>query len=102
MSEKSTAVQTALEPKSLSMVQPETLLERISRIHDDIARRAYEIFEIDGGLWGNDLNNWFKAEAELLHPAHITITEENQAVNVQAEVPGFNVNELALSLDPQR
>jgi hypothetical protein len=32
---------------------------------DDIARRAYEIYEREGRQPGTELQNWLKAEAEL-------------------------------------
>jgi HSP20 family molecular chaperone IbpA len=102
MSDKSTAVQTALEPTALSLVEPKTLFDRINRLHENIARRAFEIFENDGGSWGRDLDHWFRAEAELLHPTHVTVAESDDAVSVQAEVPGFSANELEVSLDPRR
>lgn len=102
MSDKSTAVQMAREPTALKLVEPGTLFERINRIHDDIARRAFEIFESEGGLFGHDLEHWFKAEAELLHPVHMNVFESDNALTVKAEVPGFNANELEVSLEPHR
>jgi hypothetical protein len=33
---------------------------------DDIARRAFEIYEREGRQDGKDLENWLRAEAELL------------------------------------
>ncbi len=92
----------APEPTSLKVVESNTLLDRMNRIREEIARRAFEIFESGGGTIGHDLDNWFKAEAELLHPVHVNITESNEALNIQAEVPGFNANELEVSLEPSR
>ena len=34
--------------------------------HDDIARRAYELFERSGAGHGSDLQHWFEAERQLL------------------------------------
>lgn len=102
MTEKSTAVQMAPVPSSLKAVEPKTLFERINQIHQDIARRAFEIFENDGGLFGYEEDHWFKAEAELLHPVHVNITESDGALTVQAEVPSFNADELEVSLEPRR
>jgi Protein of unknown function (DUF2934) len=31
-------------------------------IHDEIAKVAYELYEKEGGVQGNDLKNWFEAE----------------------------------------
>ena len=102
MTEKSTAVQMAPEPPALKVVEPKTFFERVNQIHQNIARRAFEIFENDGGLLGHELDHWFKAEAELFHPVHVNITESDDALSVQAEVPGFNANELEVSLESQR
>ena len=38
----------------------------ISITHDDIARRAYELFERSGAGHGSDLQHWFEAEQQLL------------------------------------
>jgi hypothetical protein len=35
---------------------------------DEIARRAYEIYEREGRQPGTELQNWLKAEAELSGP----------------------------------
>lgn len=102
MAEKSTAAQLATEPRSLKVVEPETLIDRVNRIHEAIARRAFEIFESNGGFFGHELENWLKAEREIVHPSHINVTETDGSVNVQAEVPGFNANELEVSFEPRR
>ena len=37
----------------------------VSPAHEQIARRAYEIYLERGGISGNELVNWFLAEQEL-------------------------------------
>ena len=74
----------------------------MNELYDTIARRAFELFEGDGRIAGRDRDHWFKAEAELLHPAHVRIRESDDAVTIDAEVPGFSANELQLSLEPRR
>jgi HSP20 family protein len=102
MNEKDTAVQLAPEPGYVKLVEPKSLFERIHQIHDSIARRAFEIFEKDGGLFGHDLDHWFKAEAELLHPVHVNVTESDDSLTVEAEAPGFSASDLEVSLEPRR
>ena len=102
MPEKSTAAQPAPEPTGLKLVEPKSLLERINQIHETIARRAFEFFEHDGGPFGHELDHWFRAESEMLHPVHMSISESDEALIVQAEVPGFNAHELQISLEPRR
>jgi|SRR5579875_168228 len=92
-----------LQPKKGSEVAKEgDFFDRIQRMQDAIARRAFEIFDGNGRIFGNDLEDWFQAESELLHPVHIEITESDEGLNVQAEVPGFSSKELEISVEPRR
>jgi len=45
-------------------------------IHDDIARRAYELFCERGSYDGDDLRDWFEAEQELAEAASARQTVE--------------------------
>ena len=38
--------------------------------HEQIARRAYEIYEARGQTAGHELEDWIQAERELLSKAH--------------------------------
>src|SRR6185437_1227230 len=87
---------------ALKVVEPKTLFERINSLHDAIARRAFAMFEKDGGFFGRDLDHWFKAEAEMLHPVHVKVTETGDAVELQADVPGFGSKDLEVSVEPGR
>jgi HSP20 family molecular chaperone IbpA len=77
-------------------------MKYFAEIHNSIARRAFEIYEHEGKIPGRDLENWFRAEAELLHPVDITIADEKGVMVLRAEVPGFNAQELAVRVEPTR
>jgi len=47
--------------------------------HQQIARRAYEIYLERGGIGGNDLVNWFLAEQELKMGLHQPPAEPGRA-----------------------
>jgi HSP20 family protein len=102
MADKSTAVQTARSSTALRVVEPRTLIDRINRVYEAVSGRAFELFEGNGGIFGREWDDWFKAEAELLHPVHIHIDETNTAFSIRAEVPGFSTKELEVSIEPQR
>jgi len=106
MAEKGAATQTALEsgsPKESVPVRMTSndLMERFNKVYDEIANRAFSIFENDGRI-GRDLENWFKAETELFHPVHVNVAEADEKVTVAAEVPGFAAKDLEITLEPQR
>jgi HSP20 family protein len=97
------ASQHGTEPISVNASEKEGEIDnRFTEIHDAVARRAYEIFEIEGRQSGHELAHWLKAEAELLHQSHFQITEKEDALTVRAEVPGFSAKDLEVHLEPQR
>jgi HSP20 family protein len=102
MTERATATKTALAPVAAKAIEPQNLFEQFGRIYDSIARRAFDIFEGKGRVFGHDLENWFKAESELLHPVQVNVTETDSALTVQAEVPGFTAKDLEIRLEPRQ
>ncbi|HZP32808.1 MAG TPA: Hsp20 family protein [Candidatus Acidoferrales bacterium] len=106
----STAAATAPETRSVKTTealarttsQIEDVFAHFDRIYEKLARRAFEIFSNNGKGFGHDLENWLQAESELLHPVHVEMTEQDGAVNVRAEVPGFEAKDLEIKLEPSR
>jgi HSP20 family protein len=86
----------------IEIVSGEGLSMLASSIRDAIAHRAYELFEARGYQHGNDLEDWFRAESELLHPSKVKIWETDREVVVTAEVPGFRPEEIKIGVEPQR
>jgi HSP20 family protein len=97
---------TAVQPVKTSAVttpnESQRLVDRMEKVYDAIARRAFEIFDSNGGGNGHDVSNWLQAESELLHPLHLEITESEDALNVKAEVPGFAAKELDIQVEGNR
>ncbi|MBI3935292.1 MAG: Hsp20/alpha crystallin family protein [Acidobacteria bacterium] len=105
MAEPAKVLEPVRKPSPLigpRLVPPSELFTRVEKLYDQIARRAFEIFENNGQIFGRDLDDWFKAETELLHPAHLDVSETAEAVAVRAEVPGFAANELEISVEGNR
>ena len=110
MASRTTATQAAMEGTAARVLEPiatkaaarQDVFEQFDRIYDSIARRAFEIFSGNGHGFGHDLEDWFRAESELLHPVHMKVAESDQAVSVMAEVPGFEAKDLEIKLEPTR
>ena len=94
--------QTASVPTQVKFVEPQTLGERLNKLTEQISRRAYEIFEENGKVFGRDLEDWFKAESEILPPLQLRIKEKEASLTIEAETPGFSAKDLEVSLDPWR
>jgi len=102
MPEKSLAVQRAEERSALKPVKFESLLDRMDDVFDRINKRAFEIFEGNGRIFGRELDDWLKAEREFLHPVHVQLAESGESLDVQAEVPGFDEKDLEINVEPRR
>jgi HSP20 family protein len=79
-----------------------SMFDQMEETFNTLARRAYQIFDGNGRTFGRDLDHWFQAERELLHPVALNIEETAEAFQVKAEVPGFSEKELEIGLEPQR
>jgi HSP20 family protein len=93
----------ALAPKQNQIVtQPESIADFWSKVDEvikQIEERAFQLFEERGREDGHDLEDWFKAEQELLVPIPVTITEKGDELHIHAEVPGFAAKEIALNVE---
>jgi HSP20 family molecular chaperone IbpA len=87
-------------PSERSFVQGPASL--IRSIRDAVSRRAYEYFLRRGGTAGHDHQDWYAAEAELLHTVHVFLGETDEAFFLAAEVPGFHGNNLIINVEPRR
>jgi len=105
--EVETKESTAMQPaKSLneekmtpSFVEAERMFERFGEITKATAQRAFDFFRDRGGEMGRELEDWFKAENEILRPTPVEITESDENIFVKAAVAGFKPEQIEVSLD---
>ena len=90
------------QPTSLKLMDGDPILQRMGEIYDTLAHRAYELFEGRGRQHGNDLEDWFRAESELLNPMLVEISEADDQLIVRADVPGFREKDIAVRVEPHR
>jgi HSP20 family protein len=96
-----TATETNEKEEGLSpiFVEAEKMFERFAELTKETARKAYEFFQKRGGEFGRELDDWFKAESEILRPVPVEITETDGNINVSASVAGFKPEEIEVSVD---
>ena len=83
------------------LVEAEKLLEQKKEFSQSVAQRAYDYFEARGREWGHELEDWFKAEAEVLRQVPVEIVETEKQLIVRAEVPGFQAFGINVSFEPR-
>ena len=96
--------QTKVEPGAtlMQLSEPETMRWEMQQIQLAVARRAYELFEARNREHGHDWEDWFQAEAELLRPVSIAVSEAADRFSIRANVLGFEANEIKVSIEPKR
>jgi len=100
MTTQSAAVTQRMKESELINRSSEEIVDQCSQMIDVIARRAFEIFESRGGSPGHDLEDWIRAEAELLHPVPLNVSESSGEYVVRAEVPGFASKDIEINVEP--
>jgi HSP20 family molecular chaperone IbpA len=95
---------TAMDRLEIEMINQsdEDIFSQSSNVYEVVARRAFEIFENHGGSSGHDLEDWLRAESELLHAVPLNLIESNQGYVVRAEVPGFGHGDIEINVKPRR
>jgi HSP20 family protein len=101
MTTQSAAVMQRMKGTEIVERSSEEIFNQFSQMHELIARRAFEIFESNGGSPGHDLEDWFRAESELLRPVPLNVIELNDEYVVRAEVPGFGGRDIKISVQPR-
>jgi HSP20 family protein len=102
MEKQSAITQQEKEAVPVKSLPGSDLFERVRELSHAVAHRAFELFNGRGRADGHDLEDWFRAESELLHPVHLDLAESGDAFTVRAEVPGFSAKELEVGVEPHR
>jgi HSP20 family protein len=102
MENQSAITQQEKEAVPVKSLPGRDLFERVRELSHAVAHRAFELFNGRGRADGHDLEDWFRAESEILHPVHLDLAESADAFTVRAEVPGFSAKELEVGVEPHR
>jgi HSP20 family protein len=95
------AVKPSVSSKTLvEFPQIRNVFEDMEAVTRKIAQRAFNFFEDRGGWDGQDVDDWFRAETELLKPVPIELSESNDSFTIRAEVPGFDAKDLTVQAEP--
>lgn len=93
------ALQPTTETLSPAWVEFEKLCTRMLEFTESIAHRAYEFFEARGRELGHDLEDWFRAEAELCRYIPVEIKDTETQFIIRAAVPGVAAPDLKISVE---
>ena len=87
-------------PIQVKPMDDDSFRQRMQNVYDKIGQRAYELFEDRGRQDGRDMEDWLRAEAELLYPTAVDISESSDKLTVHAEMPGFREKDIEVRVKP--
>src|SRR2546425_4269231 len=97
-----TATELLRAPEIFKLFPGDPLFERAQEIKELIARRAYELSEARGFSHGHELEDWLRAQSEILRGGPVDIRETETELTICAEVPGFRERDLEVRVEPRR
>lgn len=77
-----------------------SLFDQIDRIFDEVRRKAFALFEQRGGETGRDLDDWLRAERELLWAPPAELVEKDTEFRTRIAAPGFEAKDIQITVLP--
>ena len=77
-----------------------SLFESIEMMFDDVRRHAFELFQRRGAMDGWDLDDWFRAEHDLILTPKSELVETEKEFEMKVEVPAMEAKDLQISALP--
>ena len=76
------------------------VFDEIAKRLEAVRKRAFDLFEERGRQFGHQLEDWLKAERELLGWPAAELVEKDGAYQMQITLPGFEAKEVEVTAAP--
>jgi len=76
------------------------IFDEIAKRFEAIERRAFDLFEKRGCELGRDVEDWLKAERELMGWPAAELAEKDGAYQMQITLPGFEAKDIEVTATP--
>ena len=87
--------------ESVAVRRLSSIFDEMNQIQDRVMRRAYDLFEQRGRLFGRDLDDWLQAERELLWKPSLELRETDGEFVLEAAVSGVDPKDIAIEVTPE-
>jgi len=77
-----------------------SLFESLNELQEAIRQRAFGLFEERGTVPGNDMEDWLRAERELVWVPRAETMEDDKQYRLRVIVPGLDAKDLQLTAMP--
>ncbi len=80
---------------------PRTLGEEMKALADTIREKAFSLFQERGGGNGSDVDDWLRAERDVIWSPAVELTENDRDFRARIALPGFNEKDLKVTAAPE-
>ena len=87
-------------PKTPRIISEDQQSAFQDRVRQSVSRRAYKLYR-DSGLDGHDVENWIRAENEILQRG-LEVRESGSWLSLNASIPDNSADEVEVYLTPNR
>ena len=85
----------------IELRKTDTIFDELNRLHQEVNRRAFELFRNRGPLWDSPLADWLNAERELVWKPAVEVRQKDNQFEVLAAVPGVEAKDLDVQVTPE-
>jgi len=89
-------------PAINTLIEDDPFFSYVRDLRQSIANRAFEFFRDREFEHGHDLEDWLRAESELLEQPALNVSETDDEFSICADVPGLTEREIEVKVDPYR
>lgn len=87
--------------ETLPIKKTKSIFDELSAMQERVMRRAYDIFSGNGEIFGRDLDDWLRAERELVWKPSIELEEKDNEFRLQIGVPGVDPKDIDIEVTPE-
>jgi HSP20 family protein len=92
--------QVAVEKIDGKKTGPPSFSDEMKALSDRIRNRAFELFELRGGIEGCAVDDWLAAEKELLRMPQSELVEKDGTFKIRLDAPGFEAGDINITAQP--
>lgn len=87
--------------EEVELKKTDSILEAINQLHKVISQRAYDLFRDNQGLLAGPLDNWLRAERELVWCPAVELRQKDGQIELAAAVAGMEPKDLDVQVTPE-
>jgi HSP20 family molecular chaperone IbpA len=87
--------------QSIALKKADSVLDELERLHHEISRRAYDLFRTHETLFTGPLDDWLRAERELVWRPAVELRQKDGEFELLAAIAGVEPKELDVQVTPE-